>query len=666
MTRHPIDPVDLSAYHDGALEEADRRRVEEHLALCPSCQERLDDYGWIGCALRASGEVAVPASLDFRVRALLREEVAPRPRLALPRLWAPRPAMAAVVLAGLMVALLLTGLPLLNGGSGPLVAAAFLYQEQGEPAIEVQFTAPVDRDSVVRSLQVDQGVEVDVTWRNDKTMVVKPKQPQQLQPARKYTLSLKPRGEESAATPVALQFSGDLPTTPVPLATQPAPGTPPSEGIVATGTATPGASATTAAVASATPPATATARPASTATPRPTVQPLRGFGVLYGSQPQVAARLGPAFEPEQAVALVVQPFQRGRLIWRADRKEIIALLEGGQWRSYPDSFDGTQSATPQPEELVRGFGKLWRDQTDLRSALGTPTAPEQPTEGAMQQFERGTLLRTPDHTIFALHGDMSWEQFPDSYQEPTPTASPTATVTSTPTTAPSPTPTATPSATSTVTPSAAVSATPVGQEPTATATTAATPEATSTPMPSAVASATPEGPAASPSPPTPTVGPERGFGDLHRDNQTVAEGLGAARAPEVAVQLARQTFERGMMLRRSDTREIFALRRDGSWLLYRDSWQEGEPLRKEAAPTGLLAPTQGFGKLWRQQPELRQSFGWATAIEQTLPAAAQQFAGGRMLWTSDRVIYVLYSDGSWQSFPDGYETPTPSPGVAVP
>jgi len=27
---------------------------------------------------------------------------------------------------------------------------------------------------------------------------------------------------------------------------------------------------------------------------------------------------------------------------------------------------------------------------------------------------------------------------------------------------------------------------------------------------------------------------------------------------------------------------------------------------------------------------------------------------GRMLWTSDRLIYVLYTDGTWQSFPDTF------------
>ncbi|MGE5617952.1 MAG: zf-HC2 domain-containing protein [Sphingomonadaceae bacterium] len=658
MTPHPIDPVDLSAYHDGALDEADRRRVEEHLSVCRSCRERLEDYGWLGDALREGEDVPVPLTLDVRVRALLREHSAPRRRLPLPQLWLPRPAMAAAVLAGLAMTLLLAGIPILDSGSGPLVAAAYLYEEHGEPAIEVQFTAPVDRDSVARSLQVDPGVEMEVTWRNDRTMVVKPRQPQLLQPSKKYTLSLKPKGEQSAATPVALQFQGEVPSTPVPLATQPAPTSPPASRVVGTGTATPKASATASATAAAT--LSPGGAPALTATPRPTVLPARGFGALYLLQPDVAARLGPAYDPERPVTLLAQTFERGQLISRADRKEIVALLEGSQWRSYPDTYDGTESWTPGSGEPVRSFGKLWRDQTDLRQALGMPTAPEQQFEGAEQRFERGTMLRTAQRTIVVLFEDMTWEQYPDTYQEATPTASPTASATPTPTDA-TPTP-ASPTATVPATPSPTATAEP-------SATSAGTPaEATTTPTPVPSATDTPQAviPTPSPATATPTVGPAPALDSVFRVNPEVAIRLGAARTPEVPVRVARQTFERGMLLSRADTREIFALRRDGSWLLYRDSWEEGEPLSEEAAPIGLLAPLRGFGKLWRQQPDLRQSFGWATAVEQRLPGAAQEFTDGHMLRTSDRVIYVLYRDGSWQSFPEGVETPTPTPGVAEP
>lgn len=107
------------------------------------------------------------------------------------------------------------------------------------------------------------------------------------------------------------------------------------------------------------------------------------------------------------------------------------------------------------------------------------------------------------------------------------------------------------------------------------------------------------------------------------------------------------------MLRRADTREILVLRRNGTWSLHRDSWREGDSLSDVgAAPAGKIAPERGFGKLWRQQPDLRLTLGWATGVEESLRGSAQEFAGGHMLGADYRLIYVLYQDGSWQSFAD--------------
>jgi len=34
--------------------------------------------------------------------------------------------------------------------------------------------------------------------------------------------------------------------------------------------------------------------------------------------------------------------------------------------------------------------------------------------------------------------------------------------------------------------------------------------------------------------------------------------------------------------------------------------------------------------------------------------AVQEFARGVMLWSNQRTIYVLYSDGTWERFVDSY------------
>jgi hypothetical protein len=41
---------------------------------------------------------------------------------------------------------------------------------------------------------------------------------------------------------------------------------------------------------------------------------------------------------------------------------------------------------------VRGFGKVWRANSDVRSGLGWALAPEAGGNAAMQRFERGWML----------------------------------------------------------------------------------------------------------------------------------------------------------------------------------------------------------------------------------------------------------------------------------
>jgi hypothetical protein len=146
---------------------------------------------------------------------------------------------------------------------------------------------------------------------------------------------------------------------------------------------------------------------------------------------------------------------------------------------------------------------------------------------------------------------------------------------------------------------------------------------------------------------------------IYGSNPALAAKLGCAEAEEEAVQVVRQAFESGLMIWRSDTGQITVIRRDGDWSVHRDGWKEGEPLADPgAAPAGLSAPERGFGKLWRDVPEIRQALGWARGGEQQLVGAVQPFARGQMLWTADKQIYVLLDGGSWRSFADSYAAPT--------
>ncbi|MGH2459638.1 MAG: hypothetical protein ACRDIY_12315, partial [Chloroflexota bacterium] len=191
--------------------------------------------------------------------------------------------------------------------------------------------------------------------------------------------------------------------------------------------------------------------------------------------------------------------------------------------------------------------------------------------------------------------------------------------------------------------------------------------------PAAAGSATPSpAPSGSPSPApasSPGAGascsirPVRGFGLVYGGHPDVATKLGCASATEIGAQATRETFEHGVMIRRDDVRQIFVVRDDGKWAVYPDTYQAGETLPDPgAAPSGKVAPMGGLAKVWLEQPGLRQALGWATAPQASVSGAYEGFAAGQLIWTSDKTIYVLYSDGTWSSFPDTFVDPTATPG----
>jgi hypothetical protein len=72
-----------------------------------------------------------------------------------------------------------------------------------------------------------------------------------------------------------------------------------------------------------------------------------------------------------------------------------------------------------------------------------------------------------------------------------------------------------------------------------------------------------------------------------------------------------------------------------------------------------IVPIRGFGQVWGQHPEVQAELGcpWQAA-EQGTNAAVQSFQNGLMLWLesdtlySSDPVYVFFSDGSYQRFPD--------------
>jgi hypothetical protein len=570
-TEAHVDVSTLSAYYDGALDRAARQDVDTHVAVCPICRGRLDSYIALGDAIQAITDGPLPASLDARLTGLLRRTgTASNPDEAAVPAGEPVPNsssgagrlrrfFAPVALLVLIVAAFLAGRLVAGESSSPLATAI--------PAVSTAApTLPVPTPSLVPT-----------------------------------------------SAPTA------IPTRPI-LALAP----------VVTPTIVPTLSA-----------------PSPTPAAACTTTPVRGFGLLYQNQPALATKLGCPVAAESAVDLGSQTFQNGRLIWRSDTNQTVALFNGDHSSLIVPSLIGTTPSlsaasvgagvavmtpttaapagsigvapgtptpatpggsgsvaplTPTPATASAQSGKfaavLAGGSSDLAQRLGAATSPELQLTGAAENFQHGTLVWTPDYTIFAIYSSNSWEQYADQFRDATPTPGP---ANATPAAAPSPRP----------------------------------------PTPS------PIGGCVNP--------PVRGFGLIYQQNASVATRLGCPLGSEAGTQITQQPFDGGQMLWPGNVGDILVLKRDGTWTGYPNTWQAGQPLTDPGAPpAGHLAPVGSFGKIWGEQAGVRSALGWATAAAQPVQAAEQTFAQGRMLWTADHSIYVLYPDDTWQSFADTF------------
>ncbi|MEJ5247707.1 MAG: hypothetical protein WHS90_08065 [Caldilinea sp.] len=138
---------------------------------------------------------------------------------------------------------------------------------------------------------------------------------------------------------------------------------------------------------------------------------------------------------------------------------------------------------------------------------------------------------------------------------------------------------------------------------------------------------------------------------IWENNPRIQQALGFAAAPEpVSSAAAIQRFERGVMVWVQENGRIYAFLDDGRWFAYEDAFREGEPESDPAfaPPAGKQQPVRGFGKVWRQHPELREAIGWALAKEEPATALRQPFEKGEMLGVGAYVFALSgKNEGVW-------------------
>ena len=118
------------------------------------------------------------------------------------------------------------------------------------------------------------------------------------------------------------------------------------------------------------------------------------------------------------------------------------------------------------------------------------------------------------------------------------------------------------------------------------------------------------------------------------------------------VPIVYQTFENGMMVWRGDTRQVHVLYDDGRYEIYNDTWTEDLPESTgETPPDGLVLPVRGFGHVWANEADVRDSIGWATGDEISYGTKLEVYDDP----DSPMTVYMLIPDGRTLILGDQWE-----------
>ena len=162
------------------------------------------------------------------------------------------------------------------------------------------------------------------------------------------------------------------------------------------------------------------------------------FQQILNANPSLSAALGcptginPNVTPEAwEVQTAFEPFEHGMMIWSNkigwyEQPVIYVLYENGAYERFDDTFDenvdpesGGETPPAGLLEPIRGFGKVWRENPGVRSALGWATAPEAGGPGRFQIMENGEIiwLSETGQTYVFRHDNSHWYEFSVPFQE---------------------------------------------------------------------------------------------------------------------------------------------------------------------------------------------------------------------------------------------------------
>jgi hypothetical protein len=135
------------------------------------------------------------------------------------------------------------------------------------------------------------------------------------------------------------------------------------------------------------------------------------------------------------------------------------------------------------------------------------------------------------------------------------------------------------------------------------------------------------------------------------------------------IQVAEEVFEHGRMFWIQPRKQIWVMfdngQGSGEWKIYDDTYVDSEPSTDPSIvpPEGKFQPTRGFGKLWRNNPEIKDKLGFGVTPEFGYVSNYEYHPGGQVdaqgQWQPGSGYHILFSlynekfqfnevDGTWK------------------
>ena len=152
--------------------------------------------------------------------------------------------------------------------------------------------------------------------------------------------------------------------------------------------------------------------------------------------------------------------------------------------------------------------------------------------------------------------------------------------------------------------------------------------------------------------------PQGVFAAIYQSDPNFPAALGCPLSPASAsVGSAYQPFQNGVMIWISSLATqpqavIYALYNNGTYQRFNDTFTESVDPDSGGAvpPDGVLEPVRGFGKVWRENPTVRDTLGWAITGESGGTGQVLVFERGEMVSVSQAgqtYIMITGAPGTW-------------------